>query len=426
MKPSFLLIILWILIKAHSFAQVPPRSGWLKVSIENVKCINKSYDGVVEFDGHGNEISVTYSYRIYKASNPSAAKRGADGTVIYGSNVNGMTRAGTQTPDLGGITKGDVVNIFKPIINERIDADDIVIIAPNVWEWDNPQKTRLTAYNGQLDIDLDWMVKQPYVFENVPVTYGYFPPQIESRVFKIFDKYKKYGEAFKYEGAFPPATVREQQNQVIGLSTGSWFGQFRMGYCPPVVVLDTRILMGLVNHNSNANSLNRESQTTRVDGVSIIFKDKLYSDELDGHYSVFLRIEFTPDKDDPITKLPIQPQNAIINTVPKSSGGNLNTNGLLITGVWKGTYGYGSSNTPNYFSFQFNTDGTMLVLDASGRSMGSGTYSFLNNKLNGSFKYNGNNNAFTISATLNGNQLEGTWNLNTTQNGNGRWVMTKQ
>src|SRR4051812_4807558 len=103
---KYALIFLAALQTGFAFCQ-SLTAGRLKISIDKLTCVEKCWDGVVEFDGHGNEISVTYAYRIYNAANPNAARPGTDGTVIYGSNINGMTRAGTQTPDLGGIKEGD-------------------------------------------------------------------------------------------------------------------------------------------------------------------------------------------------------------------------------------------------------------------------------------------------------------------------------
>ncbi|MCY7292887.1 MAG: hypothetical protein LH615_11975, partial [Ferruginibacter sp.] len=101
--------IICIHFAAIGFAQ-DKIAGRLKVSIETIKCINRSWDGLIEFDGHGNEVSAYLSYRIYTPTNLGAARKGVGGTPIFGSAINGMTRAGTQTPDLGGIKNGDIIN----------------------------------------------------------------------------------------------------------------------------------------------------------------------------------------------------------------------------------------------------------------------------------------------------------------------------
>src|SRR5689334_16758841 len=143
--------------------------GQLKITIESFKCITKSWDGVIEFDGHGNEASVSFSFRIYNPSNPGAARSGMDGTSIFGSNVNGMTRAGTQTPDLGGIKEGDVIPIGKEIMNEAIGADDYIIIAPTLWEMDGPRNASFDKFNAQLENDLDWVMTQSYPFATTAI-----------------------------------------------------------------------------------------------------------------------------------------------------------------------------------------------------------------------------------------------------------------
>ncbi|MBL7709463.1 MAG: hypothetical protein JNJ86_10350, partial [Chitinophagaceae bacterium] len=157
MKPVITFSVAIIALSVKTIAQLPNLPGRLKVTIEKVTCVEKSWDELVEFDGHGNEISATYAYRIYSPSNPNAARKGADGTVIYGSSVNGMTRAGTQTPNLGGITNGDIISMNKLILDEHINTDEYVVIAPNVWEWDGPEKTTINSFNSQLNDDLFWV-----------------------------------------------------------------------------------------------------------------------------------------------------------------------------------------------------------------------------------------------------------------------------
>lgn len=63
--------------------------------LENAKYITKYWHGVVEFDGPGNEIFVTYACRIYNAAipDPAAAKR-----FLYWSRT---TRLHNKLPAIG-------------------------------------------------------------------------------------------------------------------------------------------------------------------------------------------------------------------------------------------------------------------------------------------------------------------------------------
>ena len=436
MKTSFLLIIVCMLIAAYSLAQVPPKSGWLKVSIENVKCINKSYDGIVELDGHGNEISVTYSYRIYKASNPGAAKKGTDGTVIYGSNVNGMTRAGTQTPDLGGIKNGDVVNIFKPMINEHIDADDIIVIAPNVWEWDEPQKNTITAFNLKLDEDLDWVLKKPVLFSDVPVKYNYLSNPLEKRIIRISD-IKEYGPAIKYQNVFTnvcSGTGNVQGNRVINLYCLRYNDKPVIAFHPNLLILDTRALNGLAINNANSvisgtSHAQKESQTTRVDGVTIMFEENSYNKtDNNGIYSVFLRIEFTPDRETSIQNsgLSGEPTRIINKTTTRIPATTLNN--LTVIGNWYGIKTNDNGLYPENFGFELNANNQILFKNINGNIGATGTYSFTNNTITGSYKQQSDGQIFSFTGTYDAatQKLSGTLGLGTSVTGQGKWTLSKK
>jgi len=435
-KYSLALFLIYSIV-SNAEAQIAPVAGRLKVSIENVKCIRKSFDGIVEFDGHGNEVSVTYSYRIYKPSNPSAARKGRDGTVIYGSSVNGMTKAGTQTPDLGGINNGDVVNIFKPIIDEQIDADDIVIIAPNVWEWDDPDKSRINAFNAKLEEDLDWAITQQYPFSNTAVRHFDMLSQIQKRAFLIYDKYTRYGMAFKYENIFAPngANVNTPGNRVIGLGSGSWQGSPRILFPPTLVALDTRILNGLSINNINSgitgtSHASKESQTFRIDGLTVNFKEETFLIETsNGIYSVFLRIEFTPDKE-PATASPSlsgQPTRTITRNVPTRGNINFINASLAVAGRWTGTLTNDSGLYPQNFSFELTANNEFMIKDKNGSLVARGTYSYSNKMITGIYKQLSNSETYSFA----GNFDEATQTMTCTQGsgtsttGQGKWIANK-
>jgi hypothetical protein len=428
--------ILTYAITSGCLAQIPAVGGQLKVSIENVKCINKSWDGFVEWDGHGSEVSVTYSYRIYKPSNPSAARKGADGTVIYGSSVNGMTRAGTQTPDLGGIANGDVVNIFKPIMDVHVDAEDIILIAPNVWEWDGPEKNTINAFNAQLERDLDWATNQPFPFANAPVGYSDVFTPIASRVIKIYDKYR-YGPALKYQPVFSPILCggNTQGNRVMGILSGGSGASCQVAFPPTLVALDTRALYGLYVNNRNStitgtSHAEKESKTTRVDGVTVTFTESTYAiTTSNGSYSVFLRIEFIPDSNPPATTTgsTSTPVKKINKDFPVR--GNINTSNttLAVAGRWTGTQTNDYGMYPQNIAFELTTNNEFLIKDINGVVAAKGTYSFSNNAISGSYKQFSSSETFSFAGNFDPAMQKITCTLGSgnATTGQGKWIVTK-
>lgn len=432
MKP-FLVIILFTSFYLKSLSQPSPAAGRLKITIESARCINKSWDGLVEFDGHGNEISVAYSYRIYNPANPGGARSGADGTVIYGSNVNGMTRAGTQTPDLGGINNGDIVPIGKTLMDEHINADDYIIIAPTVWEWDGPEKNTINSFNSQLETDLNWVINQPFPFANTPASYS---NPFGGRVIKIFDKYS-YGQALKYhnilKNIFCPGNT--QGNRVIGVWSGTFNNECLVTYPPTLLLLDTRILNGLyINNRSSTNTgtshAEKESKTYFIDGVNITFTENTYAIQTsNGSYSVFFRIEFTPDASATSTNGLISTPAKNISTIKKDMPlRNININNTLlpVVGNWSGTQTTDSGLFPQAISFQLSSAGEFIMADQSGVVGAKGNYTFSNNNFSGSYKQFSDGSTYSFIGTYDPNTQNITCSLGSATTGQGKWIVKKK
>ncbi len=419
---------------SQSSLEVP---GQLKVSIENVQCLKRSWDGVVEFDGHGNEVSVTYSYRIYARSNWAAVKKGADGTVIYGSNVNGMTRAGTETPDLGGIKEGDKVNIFKTIFDEHIEAGDYIIIAPTVWEWDRPEKNTINSFNAQLEMDLDWAIKQAYPFPDAAIN---ATKPFDNRVFQIFDKYK-YGPALKYQSIFSPIICNGniQGNRIIGLNAGGSGPACQIAYPPTLFVLDTRVL-GALYLNNQKSLRNQQSGTPGpafITGKTILFEESTYNiQSSNGSYAVFLKIEFIPDVL-PSFASSNTSGNGLTGTPTKNVGVpkkmlqekpiNILNTALNLPGNWTGTYGYGESNTQNYYRLNFNANGSMEVLDQFGVVQARGTYVYTqtSNTITAAYTYLSGD-SFELTGTITNNTFNAQWWRKNNMTHGGKMIVYKK
>jgi len=415
---------------ASGMAQPNPSSGRLKITIENITCINKSWDGLVEFDGHGNEVSVNFSYRIYSPSNPGAARRGIGGTPIFGSNVNGMTRAGTQTPDLGGINNGDVVPLFRPVIDEHISADEYIIFAPTVWEWDGQGNNTFSSFNDQLDSDLNWVITQSFPFANTPVSYR---EPFHGRVIKIFDKYP-YGQAIKYHNIFANflCPLLGQGSRPVNILAGTFNNQCMVVYPPTLLVLDTRVLSALATNNYSASqtSAGRRDKPSLITGIHIPFIEESYAIQTsNGSYSMFLKIEFIPDPT-PATTLnePAAPPIKLFNTI-KTLPRKTITNSIpaSITGTWAGPITSEDLLSSGQIDFELTGNGEYLIKDINGL-VAQGTYTFSNNIINGTYKLVSNGETFSFAGTLDPvtQKLSCTMGTSPSTTGQGMWVVTKK
>lgn len=423
--------LILVIVQAPVIFCQSPAAGRVKISIENVKCIEKSWDGVVEFDGHGNEISVAYSYRIYNPSNPNAARRGSDGTVIYGSNINGMTRAGTQTADLGGITNGDVVNIFKPVLDEHINADEFIVIAPTVWEWDGPEKNTFNTFNQLLNGDLFWVTGQPFPFSNTAIKYGDpFAGRVNG-VSYIYPSFPQGSE--KYEAIFKKfiCPTNGEGNKPIGLVAGTYNG-CAVKYQPTILVLDSRALYSQYLSNKAATTpavthAEKEAKPNFVNGVTITFKENIYvTPDSHGTYTVSLKIEFIPD---PVTppSAPVIQTPAISKNMPVKNI-NISNNALTVAGNWSGTQTNDNGLYPQNFGFELTTNGEIVIKDMNGAIAAKGNFTIANNIITGWYKQFSSSETFSLSATYDPATLKisGTLGSGTAVTGQGKWVVTKK
>jgi hypothetical protein len=188
-------------------------------------------------------------------------------------------------------------------------------------------------------------------------------------------------------------------------------------FSPKLVALNTPNLSTIANSNFGFGN-----------GIIAVNYDEVEAGNLRDHgiYSILLKVEFFPKPAAPApTPAPPPP--------PASSATSKNldyrkpvmANGTTsMPGTWKGTYGNGNTNSPNFYSFKLNADGTMQVLDANNGVIASGTYTFNNNQLSCTYRYN-NGSTFSAAATLSGSQLDGTWGSGNNASGGGRWVMSK-
>jgi hypothetical protein len=419
-----------IFISVNGFGQTPA-PGQLKITIESFKCIKKSWDGVIEFDGHGNEVSVSYTYRIYNPSNTSAARSGMDGTVIFGSNVNGMTRAGTQTPDLGGIKEGDVVRVGKLLMNEHINADDYIIIAPTLWEMDGPRTNTFNSFNAQLEMDLNFAMNQPFPFAATPIAYN---SDYSNRVIKIFDKYP-YGQAIKYHSIFQSflCPLVGQGNKPVDLRSGTFNNQCMVIYPPTLLLLDTRILNSVYSYNKSIRESTYHDRPSYIsDLLEINFIENTYAIATsNGSYSLTLKIEFTPDPP------PVTPSKTVL-TAPAIStfkqdapnksasiAGSVNA----IIGKWNGTKTNDDGLYPEPISFELTSNGEFLMYNSqTGALAAKGIFNYSNFIITGSYKMTSSGETIAYSGTYDAfsKQITATQGMGLPPKGQGKWVVVKK
>ncbi len=411
-------IFLFVLLSVNSLSQTPT-AGQLKITLESFKCINKSWDGFVEFDGHGNEVFVSYGYRIYNPAAPGSARPGTGYTPVFGSTGGGRVKAGTANA-IGGIDNGNEIRVNSVIVNEHLDANQVILLSPSIWEWDNSNNGDWDMFNRQLADDLSWTMSQSYPFANVSIS---STAPFNGRFIKMTDKYNGYFPITKYN--FLKKLINVQDNRPIGIKAGPFNGETLALYNPALLILDTRVLAAFFYHNKSVSESNFRDRPDYISGIiEMTFTEETYGIATsNGSYSLKLKIEFTPDPKStpppaPAPKFTKQP---VVNTLSTQP---VNTLLVNATGRWTGTYGNGESADTDFYSFQLNADGSMQVYGQKGGVSANGKYTFTNNVITGSYTYS-NGTVFSFTGTAINNTMTGTWGSDKSVNGGGKWKMTK-
>jgi len=99
-----------------------------------------------------------------------------------------------------------------------------------------------------------------------------------------------------------------------------------------------------------------------------------------------------------------------------------------ILGTWKGTYGNGNSQTGNFYSLQFNADGSMNLLDPNGQVLAAGNCLVNNNSVTGTYYYGTAKSPYSIAGIYNQatNTITGTGGAGTATSGGFSWVMSSK
>jgi hypothetical protein len=93
-------------------------------------------------------------------------------------------------------------------------------------------------------------------------------------------------------------------------------------------------------------------------------------------------------------------------------------------GRWVGTWGVGNLDEPCYYSFLFNSNNTLQLINNYGQVIASGTFNAIGSRFNANYTYLWGHN-FSVAGTIAAGTLSGTWGSGSNNSGGGRWVMRR-
>jgi hypothetical protein len=386
------------------------QSGRIRISFAGFDCYRETWDDILHMDGKGDEVFFTFNFTLadknggFKLGYEKRTPVYGDATGSFSNRVSVGSWVDAFGNNRGGIKAGDNYRC-NDIIGEYDMADgDILTVIPTGWEHD-PISDNSHSFNSTVR-GLYNSINQKVA----PIMIGFniLTGNLGGVVFNAASLGLSKTRAGGDQGELGRAGTRP-----IGMEK---YGDFT----PELVVLNT----------PNLNTICNSDMGFGRGIISVNYDEVAVGNSRDhGNYSILLKVEFFPN---PTTQQPAASNtsgsNPPANSNTKSPGGfkkmPIAPAANSITGTWKGTYGNGQNNSPSFYSFRLNADGTMQLLDANNGVIANGTFTFVNNQLNGTYKYN-NGGQFSVAATLNEGSLNGTWGSGSNASGGGKWVMSK-
>ena len=393
-------LICFILILA-AVSPVMAQSGRIRISFAGFDCYRETWDDILHADGKGDEVYFNFGFSLADKngnSKLSYEKRTGvygDATGQFSNRISAGSYVDLFGNNKGGIKAGDTYR-SNTIVGEYDMADgDILTIVPTGWEHDPIADNSASFF---------FTMKGFYNSINqklAPIMIG----------FNVLTG--NLGGIIYQAGSLGISKINAGGNQgELGKAGTRPLGMEKYGdFSPKLVVVNT----------PNLNTICNSDMGFGKGVIGVNYDEVAVGNSRDhGNYTILLRIEFFPN------------QNATPAALPSSSTGSTGikklevpANTSSIAGTWKGTWGSGTNNSPNFYSFQFNADGSMSLLDAQGNTTAAGKYSWANNQLTVTYTYNNNSGTYSAIGSLSNNQLNGTWGAGTNGSGAGKWVMNK-
>ncbi|MDP3360112.1 MAG: hypothetical protein Q8S41_12280 [Lutibacter sp.] len=440
MKKVFITVI--SLLSAGAIAA--QHGGSLIIEVTSITCQNKSYDGVVEFDGLGNEVFVSGSFHTRNPkSNNLRSHTGVTETPTFGSTAghNERTQAGTASPS-GGINNGNTFSVNKVIMSTQLDGDGYTIFSPSLWERDDNNEIIYNKFKNQLAADLASAALMPF-----PNFGGSNPADpFDGKIFFYGNGYNVSIPPNSYPSILSPL-INIQGNRPIGITI---FAGNPLMFDPKIILLEARILWAVYNQTPvNHPYPNTAYPFKTIKELSIVCGENTYAIESsNGRYTVNIAIKFAPEADDiaaantAAQNPPVKQQmvnvariknigNKTIRPIkgaPAQAPAYTMSNEMMYT-EWKGLMGiYGEPNKGGPFFFKVNNNAFWLQ-DANGNSIASGGFRIENNNFIASYSYPNGDTYNIISTGYNpaNGELTGTWSgTGANANKNGNWMAYKK
>jgi len=413
---SIALVIISFFSAAQSGSNAP---GWITIDLNDFMCNKATEDDPLNFDGFGDEVyfvifySVANQYGVTKYSNKLVSK-------IYGDTYRFPDRilAGHANPNnKGGMSTGSQFfpgDGFPNLKKIRVEAGDFITMVPTIWEWDNGSSGQLQAAFESRMVNSFQPVNLKMV-EMLRYCYGY------NNCYQISNPTVMNFPVFK--DILSP-TINKTASRPIGINAAGEFS-------PIIVGLNSAIIK---SQHRNSPVLNGRSYMNYVSFT--VNEDGLGNTSAHGIYTLRYHFTFEEDMAKPAAPPPPAATPAInLPRVPvsgrpiKQNPGFLNTQLFTINGKWTGTQVNDYGQYPQSVAFTLTNAGEIIMAsEQTGAIAAQGTYTFVNNIINGSYKLLSSSETISFTGSYDPNTKKMTCNLGmgNKTNGQGKWVVSKQ
>lgn len=409
---SAALVMVSFFSAAQSGSNAP---GWITIDLNDFMCNKATEDDPLNFDGFGDEVyfvifySVANQYGVTKYSNKLVSK-------IYGDTYRFPDRiaAGHANPDnKGGMSSGSQFfpgEGFPNLKKIRVEAGDYITMVPTIWEWDN-------GSNGQLQAAFESRMINSFQAVNLKMVdmlrycYGY------GKCYQITNPAVMNFPAFK--DILSPA-INRTASRPIGINAAGEFS-------PVIVGLNSAIIK---SQHSNSPVINGRSNMNYISFN--INEEALGNTSAHGIYTLRYHFSFEEDMTKPAppppAPAPATPPVTIGTRPIKQNAGILTTQLFTVSGKWAGTQTSASGQYPQAVAFTLTNAGEItMASEQTGAIAAQGTYTFVNNSINGSYKLlsSGETISFTGSYNASTKKMTCSLGMGDKTTGQGTWVVSK-
>jgi hypothetical protein len=436
------------------------QAGRVRMAFAGFKCLRETADDILHLDGKADEVFFRFYFTIAD-SNGNTKLKYSNQSDTYGDNYGpfgNRINAGSAV-DLfgnlkGGIKGGDNYSCNNIIGEYDLAGGDVLTVMPTIWEWD-PGSGIETTFDATVEGAYSIVNQNASNLSNQRFGTG-FNNNNSSQLLGLF--LVDGGTFLGVKLFIKVADLLTPKPRPIGVTLNG-------EYSPKAVLLNANVMQQIASSNFGYGQ----------GVIPVQYNEESLGNSRDhGNYIILLKVEFFPSAS--TTTAVTTPKSTSTSTnnsnkqtttgITKNIGGvkmmdatsafnpanTANSNSLStstkikstttrdipkkrmnnttssVIGMWAGTQTNDYGMYPQDIKFELTNNGEYLIKDVNGVVVAKGTYTFLNNTINGTYKLFSSGDTFSFIGTFDSisQKLSCTLGMGSTKTGQGKWVVLKK